>query len=213
MKSKINYLYDCVKEIYQEIYEKIPYHGITHIEFVRKKSIFFSQDLKADDYLVETAAILHDINYTIDPNSSPNIAQSLRQDLLLKSKYSNEDIMLIEKIIIESHRKNRNHKISLEGMALSDADTLFKSLPITPILFANNYIKQVNTSVEDLANEIIKYQEPLLKSKIYFYSNLAKQQYLNWAETNLKLWSNVADSLSDPDIAQLVNDYEKRIIN
>lgn len=123
---------------------------------------------------------------------------------MFKSGYSDEEIIKIENIIMEAHTATRNQNISLEGKSLSDADTLFKVLPITPVLFASNYIKQNKVDIQKLANKITSEQNKLLEEGIYFYTDLAKTKYLNWAKTNLALWNHVKESLEDNDVSEML---------
>lgn len=89
-------------------------------------------------------------------------------------------------------------------MALSDADTLFKSLPITPIIFAQKYITQNKVDIYKLAQKVTSEQNPLMDQDIYFYTDYAKKRYLNWAKDNLKLWNNVIESSTDEDIKEML---------
>jgi uncharacterized protein len=106
---------------------------------------------------------------------------------------------------MESHTSNRNENISSEGKALSDADTLFKALPITPILFASKYISQNKVNIKELSDKIVSEQNKLFKEGIYFYTEIAKKRYLHWAKINLDLWNNVNMALDDPDINEVIS--------
>ena len=203
--DKITNLYEKTKKLYLGK-EGLFYHGWHHIDFVIRKSLEFSESLNADKFLVESSAILHDTNYLIKRYSKPCVAKDLRAELLSKCDFNIQDSMSIETIINEAHLENRNKNISLEAQALSDADTLFKALPITPILLTHRYLSQTGVSIRKLGEEIINNQIPLMNKGIYFYSNSANENYLKWAETNIQLWENVISSLNDPVVSKLVNE-------
>jgi uncharacterized protein len=99
----------------------------------------------------------------------------------------------------------RNKNISDEAKALSDADTLFKALLFTPILFASKYIEENKVDIKKLADKIISEQNQLFEKGIYFYTEVVKGKYLDWAKINFKLWSNVNESLEGPDIAEVLS--------
>ena len=179
-KSKINNLISNLEKIYQKEGKKLFFHGWHHIVFVRNKAIVFAKSIKANLFFVESAAFVHDLNYIIKVNSEPEEAKDYRKNILIKSGYLIEEIIRIEKIIMEAHTAIRNQNISDEGKSLSDADTLFKVLPITPILFASNYIKQNKVDIRKLANKVTSEQNQLLDKGIYFYTDLAKTKYLSF---------------------------------
>lgn len=97
-----------------------------------------------------------------------------------------------------------SRELSDEAKALADADTLFKAIPTTPILFASKFITQNKYDVEKLGHKIVEEQKPLMDSGTYFYTNIAKEKYLKWAKTNLEIWLNVLESLNDKDIKEML---------
>ncbi|MGV8150484.1 MAG: HD family phosphohydrolase [Candidatus Woesearchaeota archaeon] len=203
-KQKLERLTSKLEHIYHKQSKKLLYHGWHHIIFVRNKAVVFAKSIDADLFLVESAALVHDLNYIVKKNSEPEEADVYRRNILISSGYSHDEIIRIEKIIMESHTLTRNKKISNEGKSLSDADTLFKALPITPILFANKYIAQNGTDIRKLARKITSEQNKLLDEGIYFYTSLAKKKYLNWAKSTLALWNNVEDALRDEDVSEML---------
>ncbi|MFH1523227.1 MAG: HD domain-containing protein [Patescibacteria group bacterium] len=207
--NKTKKLKNTLKKLYTKYNKILPFHGWHHIIFVRNKAIFFAKSINADLFLVESAALTHDLNYIVKVNSEPEEGKEYRKNILIENGYLNADITRIEKIIAEAHTATRNQNISVEGKALSDADTLFKSLPLTPILFASNYIKQNKVDIKNLAKKIISEQNKLFNKGIYFYTEIAKRKYLNWAKTNLELWNNVSESLKDNDVKELLKQAEK----
>ncbi|MHB8651869.1 MAG: HD domain-containing protein [Minisyncoccota bacterium] len=200
----IQKLRTVLEQLYLENSQKLLFHGWHHINFVSKKAIEFANSIGADAFIAESAALVHDINYIVEPNSEPEVGIDLRKDYLTKANYSLEEIEQIESIITESHSGTRTAKISKEGMALSDADTLFKALPTTPIIFASKYITENKVNIGKLTNKVSSEQNKLMESGIYFYTDLAKYKYLKWAETNLALWNNVNEALMDNDVVEML---------
>ena len=93
--------------------------------------------------------------------------------------------------------------------ALSDADTLFKALPITPVILAPLYMRETGQSVSELAQKIVGEQVPLNDDGIYFYSESAKKRYEEWGEANLALWVCIRDALADPSVVELIGQVEQ----
>ena len=180
------------------------YHGWHHICFVKSKSLQFARAVKANRFLVESAALVHDLNYVVKPNSDPEDGEEIRRKVLLKCRYDEDEINSIEKIIIESHTSYRQRRISKEAKSLSDADSLFKVIPTNTIIFTRNYITQNKVDVKKLASKIIDEQQPLLQQGIYFYTKEAKQKYLEWAKRNIALWEIVQDALDDKDVKEML---------
>jgi len=194
-----------VEKLYQENKSTLLFHGWHHITFVMRKAIEFSDAIQAETDIVKAAAITHDLNYIVKPNSEPEEAKPLRSQLLSESGYSPTEIQRIESIVMEAHTGTRGAQISEEGKALSDADTLFKSLPTTPILFASKYITQNKVDIYKLAEKVTSEQNPLMEQDIYFYTDVAKKKYLSWAKANLQVWNYVKDSFNDPDVQEMLD--------
>ncbi|EKD25435.1 MAG: hypothetical protein ACD_80C00057G0003 [uncultured bacterium (gcode 4)] len=208
-ENKIKTLTLRLEELYTKESKKLIFHGWHHVVFVKTKALDFAVSIHADVFLVESAALVHDLNYIIKAFSEPEEAKEYRHDLLSEIGYTESEIERIESIIMESHTAIRNHTISNEWKALSDADTLFKALPITPILFTSNYIQQNQIDIQKLASKITSEQNKLLNEWIYFYTDLAKSKYLKRAEVNLALWNNVYESLKDKDITDMLDNAKK----
>ncbi|KKQ61247.1 MAG: hypothetical protein US81_C0008G0009 [Parcubacteria group bacterium GW2011_GWE2_38_18] len=179
------------------------FHGWHHIDFVTRKATEFAGLEKADLFLVEAAALTHDLNFVVKINSEVRAGKKLRTQLLQDSGFDLVETKRIEEIINEAHTATRGKKISLEGKCLSDADSLFKVLPITPMMFTSKYIQENKVDIKILASKILTEQKKLLKNNIYFYTKAANK-YLGWARVNLQLWENVQDSLKDPDVRELL---------
>lgn len=200
-------LYQSIFDLYHlpENQSKLLFHGWHHIKFVYDKTIEFATELKADIEISASAALLHDLNYIYSDKLEPEAAAAQIKKFLMDSGYSDQIADSIVAIIEDSHlgyRKDRN--LSEESKALADADTLFKALPTTPILFASKFITQNKYDIEKLANKVVGEQKPLMEQNTYFYTKLANDRYLNWAKINLELWSNVLEALQDPSIKEML---------
>lgn len=202
-EEKVNKLTEETKELYKKHTQYLLFHGWHHINFVTKKTVEFAKSINANIFLAESAALVHDLNYIVAPNSEPDIAKDMRQDILKKCNYTDEEVQKIEDLVMESHMKTRGEDITEEGKVLADADTLFKALPITPILFASKYITQNQVDIYKLAKKVTEEQNPKMEQGIYFYTDAAKK-YLPWAKANLTMWNYVQESLQDKDVEEVV---------
>ena len=198
-------LYDLVFDLYQKHKETLLFHGWHHINFVTKKAAQFAVFIDTNVEIVESAALVHDINYIVAPNSEPEAGKDFRAEILSKSGFNQREIDLIENTINESHTSTRTAVISDLGKALSDADSLFKAIPITPIFFSSKYIAENNTDMVKLASKITKEQRPLIDEDIFFYIPEVKALYNNWARVNIELWENMQVALEDADIQEILD--------
>lgn len=207
--DRITKLSALLEELYKKHSKELLFHGWHHITFVRTKAVMFASYINANSEIVEASALTHDLNYIIQPNSEPDIAKEMRSGYLREAGFDDEEIAKIESVVMQSHMRTRSNLISPEGMALSDADTLFKALPTTPILFASKYITQNKVDILKLATKVTTEQQLLMDSGIYFYIEPVKENYLKWAQTNLQLWSYVLESLDDDDVNDLLMNAKK----
>ena len=97
----------------------------------------------------------------------------------------------------------------MEAQALSDADTLYKAIPVTPVLLSPKYMEENGMTVGELARKIITEQGRIEEAGYYFYDAEASQRYTRWAEANLELWRCIDESLSDPDVSALVEEISR----
>ena len=190
---------------YQMYNSVLPFHGWHHIVFVTKKAKEFALENKANIDIVEVAALTHDLNYLVKENSHPADGGNFRKNILEQAGYSQAEVEVVENIILEAHTADRTPNISLEAQALSDADTLFKALPITPVVYASQYAIENGVTIKEMAAKIVLEQNRLLDEIIYFYTDVAKQKYMKWAKTNLDLWNNIAESMGDQDVIELMD--------
>lgn len=100
--------------------------------------------------------------------------------------------------------RTRSRDISLEAQALSDADTLFKALPVTPVVLAHKYLQENGITLRELAYKIVGEQVGKADEGYYFYDSEAAATYTKWAETNLLLWKCIVESLDDPCVEDLL---------
>jgi len=198
-------LHKLVFELYAKHKESLLFHGWHHINFVTNKAREFANLIEANVEIVECAALVHDINYIVELNSEPIAGQKLRSELLAEVGFDDGEIQHIESIINESHTANRTAEISNEGKALSDADTLFKAIPTTPIFFSSKYVLENNINIARLANKIVTEQRPLIDQDIYFYIPQVKAKYNAWALSAIQLWENMIEALQDKDIIELLD--------
>lgn len=100
-------------------------HDKWHIERVRKLAVFIAKKEKANVFIVELAAILHDL---IDDKVNEKIRKNILdvEHLLKKQNVNEQDRNAVLKIIDSiSFRKNIDQKkLSLEGKIVQDADRL-----------------------------------------------------------------------------------------
>lgn len=193
-----------LEKLYATRSADMPFHGWHHIYFVAKKAVEFAQEFEVDKEIIEAAALAHDLNYLVKVNSEPEVGKELREQYLTAANFAAEEVALIENLIMDAHTATRHAQISDSAKALSDADALFKSLPITPIMFAGHYFIENKTDIQKVAAKIAKEQRPLMDQGIYFYTEAAKAKYLQWAKTNLELWENVSSSLDDSDVKEML---------
>lgn len=188
---------------------KLTFHGWPHVSFVAKNARKFAVELKADSSIAEIAGLVHDVNYLVDARSGASEGRLLRAKILRDAGLNSESISMVENVVVTAQTHARGPNISREAMALSDADTLFKALPITPVILSPLYMKETGRSLRELAEKIVSEQVPLRDGEIYFYSESAKKRYEDWGDANLRLWRFILESLDDPSVVELVDQMEE----
>ncbi len=211
--DKLIQLKAIIEKSYAQNGQNLLFHGWHHVQFVFHKSVVFAHALQADQFLVQSAALCHDVNHLTDPNSETIDGKTLRKQYLAEAGYNEHEIDQIETIVCEAEIESRDENISKEAKALSDADTLFKSLPVTPLIFTSRYIQEKQSNLKKLATSIVAKQQPIMDAGIYFYTEIANQKYLAWAKTNLQLWTNVVEALADDDIQTMLVTGQQLIEN
>jgi uncharacterized protein len=184
----------------------LPFHGWPHTDFVRTKAVEFAQTRGADVVLVEAAALVHDLNYLAEPNSPPQAGQALRKRLLRKCDFGLDEIKRIEETIEAAHTECRGRDVDLETACLSDADTLYKALPITPVLYAHRYLDENGLELDELARKIVEEQVHKHDDNYYFYDRGLAEKYGEWVDVNLGLWKAIHNAMADPAIVTLIRE-------
>jgi uncharacterized protein len=185
--------------------QRLPFHGWHHVSFVRSKAVQFATANGAEVSVVETAALVHDVNYLVRRNSTAADGGKLRRDMLTGAGIVPETTGWVERIVVEAEMANRGPDISLEAQALSDADTLFKALPVTPVMLSHRYLAENGITLRELADKIVDEQQHKHDDGYYFYNPEAAATYSRWAATNLMLWQHIRESLDDNDVTALLN--------
>ncbi|MGH3875739.1 MAG: HD family phosphohydrolase [Actinophytocola sp.] len=185
--------------------QRLPFHGWHHVSFVRAKAVHFARANGAEVSVVETAALVHDVNYLVRRNSAASAGERLRLDVLARAGIGPATARWIDDIVIEAEMANRGPRISVEAQALSDADTLFKALPVTPVMLSHRYLQENGITLRELADKIVGEQQSVHDDGYYFYNPDAAAAYSRWAATNLMLWQHIRESLDDHDVADLLD--------
>jgi len=194
----------AVRRLYARHETKLPFHGWHHIRFVRDKAMEFAAKNGSDVEFVGAAALVHDVNYLVNRNSDVAAGRQLRADLLFGAGASAELVGRVERVVLEADMASRDDGISPEAQALSDADTLFKALPITPVVLAHRYLKETGVSLRSLATKIVTDQQRAYDRGFYFYNPEAASSYSTWVAANLTLWKCILESLDDPIVDGLI---------
>lgn len=195
----------ALQKVYEEHKGELLFHGWHHIAFVARKAIAFAGELGVDKEFIEAAALTHDLNYLVDTKSGPELGVNLRRKYLGEAGFSTEEIAHIEAVVREEFIGTRDANISNEAKALSDADSLFKVMPLNLVLFSSKFITETHTDLREWAERIIRQQKPLLEQGIYFYTETAKRKYTAWVEVDLKLVEQVLEALEDPAIVEMLD--------
>ncbi|MEU0796183.1 HD domain-containing protein [Amycolatopsis sp. NPDC005961] len=184
--------------------ERLQFHGWHHVSFVRAKAAGFAEHNGADRAVVEVAALVHDVNYLVLRNSPAAAGRSLRLEILAECEVPPRIARWIDAIVDEAEMATRGRDISLEAQALSDADTLFKALPVTPVVLAHRYLRENGLSLRELAHKIVGEQCDVHDEGFYFYNPEAAATYSRWATANLQLWQCIKEAVDDPTVAELL---------
>jgi uncharacterized protein len=188
---------------------RLPFHGWHHVRFVRDKAVGFARANGADPGLVAVAALVHDVNYVVRRASAASAGRDVRLALLAEAGVRPAVARRVDAIVDEAEMATRGRHISAEAQALSDADTLFKALPVTPVVLAHRYLAENGIGLGELAAKIVGEQRGVHEAGYYFYSPAAAAQYERWAGANLELWQCVAESLTDPAVTELLAEVER----
>src|SRR4051812_4109051 len=141
-RASVDAVAQAVQRLCARYAASLPFHGWHHVSFVRAKAVEFADLNGSDAAVVETAALVHDVNYLVRRNSPASTGRELRQTILDGAGVRAEVAGWIEDVVVEAEMAPRHAHISLEAQALSDADTLFKALPVTPVVLAHRYLAE-----------------------------------------------------------------------
>ena len=203
-RSTIDEVEGRVRALCERYARRLPFHGWHHVGFVRDKAVEFAAANGSDAAVVETAALVHDVNYLVRRNSAAAAGSGLRLRILADAGVRRPVAEWIDAIVDEAEMRTRHRDISVEAQALSDADTLFKALPVTPVVLAHRYLAENGVTLRELAEKIVGEQCGVHDEGFYFYSPAAAEQYSRWASTNLQLWRCIKESLDDPTVERLL---------
>src|SRR5262245_9604528 len=103
MEASRDRLACLVEKIYREDKERLNFHNWRHIAFVRKHARNFAVELKANEELVDLAALLHDINYVVNIGSRPEAGSVFRKKLLKEAGYRSAVATEVEDVISSAH--------------------------------------------------------------------------------------------------------------
>lgn len=204
-KVAIAHIEQHVRRLCWRFADRLPFHGWHHVSFVRAKAVGFAAHNGADAGVVEVAALVHDVNYLVQRNSPAAAGRNLRLTMLAEAGVSDQVSRRIDDIIVEAEMATRDRNISLEAQALSDADTLFKALPVTPVVLAHRYLSENGLSLRELAHKIVGEQADVHQGGYYFYNADAAATYARWAFANLELWQCIKEAVDDPTVAELLD--------
>jgi uncharacterized protein len=194
-----------VHRLCRQYAERLQFHGWHHVGFVRAKAVDFAAHNGADRSVVEVAALVHDVNYLVRRNSPAAAGRSLRLEILAECGVPADVARWIDEIVDEAEMATRGRDISLEAQALSDADTLFKALPVTPVVLAHRYLRENGLSLRELAHKIVGEQCDVHDEGYYFYNPEAAATYSRWATANLQLWRCIKEAVDDPTVVELLD--------
>lgn len=193
-----------VWELCTRLAPRLQFHGWHHVSFVRDKAVHFAERNGAAVDVVHVAALVHDVNYVVRRNSPASEGSDLRQGILADAGVDLDTAEWIDRIVDEAEMRTRHRDISLEAQALSDADTLFKALPVTPVVLAHKYLLENGITLQELAHKIVGEQQGKQDEGYYFYDIEAAATYTRWATANLELWQCIVESLDDPCVTDLL---------
>ncbi|MCS7481514.1 HD family phosphohydrolase [Umezawaea endophytica] len=193
-----------VWELCTRLAPRLQFHGWHHVSFVRDKAVHFAERNGSAVDVVHVAALVHDVNYVVRRNSSAAEGSGLRREILTEAGVDLDTVEWIDRVVDEAEMRTRHRDITLEAQALSDADTLFKALPVTPVVLAHKYLLENGITLQELAHKIVGEQQGKQDEGYYFYDPEAAATYTRWATANLELWQCIVESLDDPCVTDLL---------
>ncbi len=196
--EQLEQVHHLVERHYRGHRDLVPFHGWPHIRFVATKARAFSRGRDADPCLVVAAALVYGLDH-LAVRGSGRCGAELRGRLLTASGVDRQAVDRIGRIVTEARTAHGQPVLRfVEAEILCDADTLFKALPVTPVAVSHRYLTENGLALRELAEIIVAEQRPLLEEGIAFYDPAVDDQYAEWADANLPLWSHVLDAFDGP---------------
>lgn len=204
--EKLSLLNSKVFDIFEENKEVFSYYGVRHTKFLLKFGEIFGTDLKSNLFFVKSCCLVHDLFILAQKRGFEKFSFEFETFILVSSGYVEEEILRIKDILFKSRLKYRleNSNIDLEAQAFSDANCLYKILPSNIIFDTKNFLSSRNMSLGELAVMILNEQKSLFSQGKFFYSNIAKEKYLSFVESQIFYWENVLKSLEDNDLKEFL---------
>src|SRR3989442_384779 len=138
-----------VRQLCERYADKLPFHGWHHVSWGGAKPAGCAGVSGGDVTGVEPPARGHDVNYIVHRNPTAADGRRLRVEILARAGLPQPAAVWIDRIVREAEMAARHPEISLEAQALSDADTLFKALPVTPVVLAHPYLAVTSVSLRE----------------------------------------------------------------
>jgi predicted metal-dependent HD superfamily phosphohydrolase len=118
---------DRLSNICKNAYPKLPYHNYNHAlevrNIVKKYGTFYSLN-KEDIFILESAALLHDIDYIVGSVDHEKKAYNTSRRLLPQIGYSYQEIEKIGKLILATKWPTDPHGLLEEIICDADLDNL-----------------------------------------------------------------------------------------
>ena len=99
-KSSIDAVEQWVHQLCRRFAERLTFHGWHHVSFVRSKAVEFANANGAEVGVVETAALVHDVNYIVRRNSSASAGRGLRLEILSGAGVPRPTAGWVDRVII-----------------------------------------------------------------------------------------------------------------
>ena len=156
---------DVRNKVYDLLYNDDTGHDIEHIDRVLKLSLAFSENEKADNYIVSLIALLHDVDdYKLfGKENSQNLSNAIKimNDLNISNDIQDNVLSSIKSIGYSKYLKGIRPN-SIEGKIVSDAD-MCDALGVNGILRTYKYS--------------IKNQKPFFDKNIFPVENIDEKIY------------------------------------
>ena len=146
---------DSIKEEVKKRIKNDPAHDFDHIVRVYKNAQKICKKEKANEKLVMSAALLHDlVSYPkSDKRSKMSSIESAKKSQIILKKYdfSNEDILIISDAIRDHSFSQNKIPTTIEGKILQDADRLdaLGAIGIARVFATSGFLKRQFYNMDD----------------------------------------------------------------